>query len=121
MATDYVYWKAGVKEALESFSDKQHQREAWFGAGRYQSSPEEFWCGLFDDFRFLEFVDDPLVNLNTEQKRAAKEFLQRCDEYSETEILNINGFPDPASTIDDPKWDAVRHAARRFLVLIKDI
>jgi hypothetical protein len=103
---------------LKNVYDEEFQRAAWFGIGPVADDPTECICGLFDDFAFRDFVDDKVVNLNYDQKRAALELLKSFDEFSKTEVLNKSGYLDANATFNDPNWAKVRNSAKKLYDLI---
>jgi len=74
------------------------ERRAWFNRDYETSSPDELINQLFDDFRFEEFIESGDVDLDAEEKTAARDF----------------SCLSPQATIDDPRWIEIRTAARRL-------
>jgi hypothetical protein len=89
-------------------SDEEYQRLAWFNKHREVSSPDELINQLYGDYRFEDFIDSPDIGLTSDQEASAKRFLAQLSEFSDQTPAHL----DPVSTIDDPRWGAIRKAAR---------
>ena len=104
-------WKECVLEIVKSISDKTFQEKAWFGLGDVISSPEEFYCTLFDDYMYDDFLKSSHIDMTSRQRNLGVQLKNKLNEYSK----NMDEFPDPKVIIEDPDWDEVRKAAQKFL------
>ena len=109
-----------VVEAVQAIADRAYQERAWFNASDQVSppqisSPEEVYCGLFDDAIFEDFLTDGSVCL-TEQERAAGLLLVRAlDNFSS----HMSDPADPREVIDHPEWEKVRKIAQEFVAVLE--
>jgi hypothetical protein len=106
MSIDPDKWKVLIRDVLQRISDEEYQRLAWFNKHREVSSPDEL-INQLDDHHFDAFIDSADVGLTSDQAASAKAFLAQLSKFcSETPPIL-----DPVSTIDDPRWGALREAA----------
>lgn len=108
-------WRESACEIIGSLADEEFQRDAWFGKGKYVSSPEEVYNQVFGDLAFEQFIESPEVALNDLQRTVAND-LVRIMRYFEK--LVDRELP-PQQVIDHPVWGEVRQTARRFLDLLQ--
>jgi hypothetical protein len=114
MAANVTMWRKHVCEAVDAIADLSFQRDAWFGRGRYRSSPEEIYNQLFDDAVFEEFLQSADVGLNDLQRLAGQRLVEKMNFFDK-----LGGPSLPARVvIEHPVWKEVREAARRFLSLL---
>jgi hypothetical protein len=95
-------------------SDKEYQRLAWFNRHAEQTSPGELINQLYHDYNFELFVDDTKIGLTSSQREAAQTFLKKVSEFCDQAGLLM----DPWATIDDPRWDAIRNAAKSLSLIL---
>ena len=106
-----------MKDALHGLSDERYQREAWFGGGRFVSSPVEAYCTLFDDADFEEFIVSPFIGLSATQITAAERLRDLMREFEN--LVDIEAPSSHLVVIDHPNWGEVRGAAKEFLETLK--
>jgi hypothetical protein len=108
-------WRRQIEEVVRQISDRHYQQESWFGGGRQVSSPDELYCSLFDDALFERFLDENRRMLTERQLAAGNLLKTKMEEYQLPE------FADPAEVIDSPEWEAIRSAAREFLLALENV
>lgn len=108
-------WKRQIKEVVRHISDREYQQDTWFGGGTRVSSPEELYCGLFDDALFERFLDENRHLLTPRQLAAGNLLKTKMEEY------NVSELADPAEVIDGPEWQGVRSAATNFLRALENV
>ncbi len=114
MAVDLKNWRTVVKQVVGDLANESLQRRAWFGVGPEESSPDEDFCQFFGDAAVEEFLDRRDAGLSHEQREAGRYLLQLMREIA----AQLPQHVEPASLIDDPRWEKVRKAAQRFHQLI---
>jgi hypothetical protein len=114
VSIDIVLWKSLIEGLLFRISDEEYQRLAWFNRHAEQTSPGELINQLYHDYNFELFVDDDNVGLTPSQREAARAFLKNMSDFCD----QTDRFMDPYATIDDPRWDAIRRAAKSLLLIL---
>jgi hypothetical protein len=105
-------WKEFIKGTLDRISDENYQRLAWFNRHEEQSSPGELINQLYHDNNFEDFIDNDEIGLTSSQREIANGFLEQLLKFCD----QAPRFIDPRATIDDPRWDAIRKAARSLML-----
>jgi len=108
-------WRKNAIEIIGSVADESFQRDAWFGKGRYVSSPEAIYNQVFSDLAFEMFVESPEICLNDLQKAAAKKLIEKMRSFEKA----VDSRLLPEQVIDHPAWIDVRRAAKTFLKLFE--
>jgi hypothetical protein len=114
MPIDALQWKNFIEGQLFRISDEEYQRLAWFNRHAEQTSPGELINQLYHDYNFELFVNDSNVGLTSSQREAAQAFLEQVSEFCD----QTDRFMDPWTTIDDPRWDAIRRAAKSLSLIL---
>jgi hypothetical protein len=108
---DFKTWKNMILEVAAQIADHEYQRRSWFGEGEHVSSPDELYCGFFDDAMIEEFLASHSPAVTDVQRRAATNLINLMNQFASIapEVL------DPTEVIDDPRWEQIRHAAGLFV------
>jgi hypothetical protein len=104
-------WKKHILDVVSRIADQKYQEKTWFGKSEKISSPEELYCELFDDYMYEDFLNSPIVNLNSSQKKLGRELKIKLDQFS----IKYGDFTDPKKVFKDPLWDKIRKSAKSFL------
>ena len=110
MTVNIAAWRSVIKGVVESISDEAMQRRAWFGAGPEVWSPDEAFNQFFGDAAIEDFLARGDNGLDEAQSAAGRRLLALMDKLSKDTPDRIS----PAELIDDPRWKAVRAAAKEF-------
>ena len=104
-------WEDNILDIIKDISDKEYQKEAWFGLNPdIIDSPEEMYSTLFDDYEFEDFIDT-YNNLSNKQKNIALELISLMN--------NIDNF-NYKYLLDSKEWGKVRNTAKLFLETFKN-
>jgi hypothetical protein len=114
VSIDVMQWKGLIEGLLFRISDEKYQRWNWFNQPSEESSPDELISQLYHDYNFQLFVNDPNVGLTSSQREAAQAFLNKVSEFCD----QTSPVRDPHTTMDDPKWDAIRRAAKSLSLIL---
>jgi len=112
---DFETWKNMIIDVVNQISDLEYQRSSWFGKGESVSSPDELYNGLFDDSRIEEFLEAHAKHLTDDQRRTGLELVRKMNQYAPANVKYL----DPATVIEDPRWDGVRQSAKSFVSALK--
>jgi hypothetical protein len=112
---DIPLWRKNACWIIGGVADEKFQRDAWFGKGKYVSSPVEIYNQVFGDLALEEFIASPEIGLNDMQKAAANELIEKMRHF---EKLVDEDLP-PRQVIDHPVWREVRQTASRLLDLLQ--
>jgi hypothetical protein len=114
-------WRHELFVTIRAISDSVGMRRLWLGLepGAISSFAEEV-AHVFHDFDI-----DGLIKLGPEGARLnLKQFSALC-EFRDQLRMYVNGVPtrpltlvDPITVLDDPKWEEVVRAARKFVSLL---
>lgn len=102
-------WKQSILKEVSHIADKNYQKKAWFGKGKYVSSLDEMYATLFEDFMFEDFLEQHTDLLTAEQRRLGKILLHVFDDYYDKNMPESEEV-----VIKDPNWDKVIDAAKVF-------
>ena len=75
------------------------------------SSPDEVYQVLMEDCTFHLFLQTHGNRLTEEQLATANELRSMLQDYYNA----MPRHPDPSDVLNDPQWESVRQAARRFV------
>jgi hypothetical protein len=112
---DIPQWRKNACYIIGNVADEKFQRDAWFGKGKYVSSPDEVYNQVFGDLAFEKFIASPEIDLNDLQKAAANQLVEKMRYF---ERLVDRNLP-PRQVIDHPAWKEVRQTAKRLLALLQ--
>ena len=107
----YKEWLARIIGAAQDIASREFQEEAWFPGGKVTSSPDEIYLTLMDDSTpdlFLESYGKTFTSGQVESWNELRSLLQQY-------YIKMPRHPDPRRVLDDPDWDLVRQAAKRFV------
>jgi hypothetical protein len=115
MPVDLFAWRTVIQQVVDGIGDEALQRRAWFGPGPEISSPDEMFNQFFGDAAVAEFLDRNDNGLNNLQRQAGIRLTRLMRELSD----QTPGHIEANQLIDDPRWQAIRTAAAKFLALIQ--
>jgi len=113
---DIERWKKNIILVLKCLSDKEFQKNTWFGEDAYIFNPTELYSKLYDDNDIELFLDDNIACLNLDQLSLGKNLVKVMDIYSKK---FPEGF-DPKVVISDSDWKKVVKASQQFLQAISE-
>jgi hypothetical protein len=108
-------WRQNACEIIGNIADEKFQRDAWFGKGRYISSPQEVFNQVFGDLAFEEFIASPEIGFNELQKAAASKLVEKMRYFEKLVDAELR----PEQVVDHPVWQEVRQTAKRALDLLQ--
>jgi hypothetical protein len=112
----YEDWLQNIRQVLSAIADRQAQETRWLALDAHAWERPEELINQVDDLVFDGFVTEFGAQFEPGQKQAASQFQTSlrffCD-HTKTSL-------DPAATLKDQRWQAVRNAAEQFLVAFSD-
>lgn len=108
-----------ILEAAQHIASREFQEEAWPAwpaGGPRVSTPGEICAVLMDDSLPDLFFEDYGKTFSSSQMQCWNEFRSQLDEYCD----KLPPHPDFRVILDDPKWELVRQAARRFVTAFSE-
>lgn len=105
-------WENSINDIISEISDIEFQRKNWFGESDIESSPQELYTQLLDDYRFEEFLALDNMKNRKEKINAGIKLKKELDGYKplKKDVLAIEIF-------NDPKWNEIRFLAKKYLEL----
>jgi len=107
----YKVWLDDIIDATQDIASRDFQEEAWFPGGRVMSSPDEIYLALMDDTTPDLFLESYGKTFTSGQMESWNELRSLLQQY----YIKMPRHPDPRRVLDDPDWDLVRQAAKRFV------
>ncbi len=107
----YNVWLDHIIGAAQDIASRDFQEEAWFPGGKVVSSPDEIYQTLMEDSTTDLFFETYGKTFTTSQIQCWNELRSLLEQYYTKMPLR----PDPRRVLDDPEWDLVRQAAKRFV------
>jgi hypothetical protein len=107
----YKEWLDHVIEAAQHISSREYQEVAWFPGAKVVSSPDEIYLVLMEDSTPDLFFETYGKTFATSQIQCWNELRSLLEDY----YSRTPTHPDPRRVLDDPEWDLVRQAAKRFV------
>ncbi|MGA2983978.1 MAG: hypothetical protein ABSG32_09195 [Terriglobia bacterium] len=107
----YKVWLDDIIDATQDIASRDFQEEAWFPGGKVVSSPDEIYQTLMEDSTPDLFFETYGKTFTTSQLQGWNELRSLLEQY----YTQIPLHPDPRRVLDDPEWDLVRQAAKRFV------
>lgn len=102
-------WKNNIYSAIESISDIEFQKKAWFDkSSKYVSSFNEVINILYDDCLFEDFIKE------FDSGKSNSEFYKELSQLDEM-IENYNPAFDEKEIIVDPKWHQIVKQAQKII------
>jgi hypothetical protein len=108
---DRQSWLNRIFESVQSVADRRFQEQAWFGKSYLISSPDEAYCGLFDDSQFNAYLQEHRSSLSPHQVAVWLDLQIAMDQFQK----DHKGSLDPYVVFRDPRWRQVQEAASAFL------
>jgi hypothetical protein len=84
-------WKQNILEEASHIADKNYQKKAWFGKGKYISSLDEMYATLVEGFMLEDFLERHADLLTEEQRRLGVIFLHIFDDYYDKNMSERGG------------------------------
>ena len=108
---DRITWLQRLVETAEHFESREYQQRSWLGLGPEVSSPDELYCQFFDDYTAALFHQTFSREFSNDQERVWRDFVAALEHYEARNPGNL----DARRVLEDPNWEHVREAARRFV------
>ena len=111
MMMSYEDWLNRILQGASDIGSRAFQEQTWKAGGDLISSPDEVYQNLMEDCRPDLFFETYGETLDASQVQSWKALRASLEGYYDRMPLH----PDPTDLLNDPEWDLVRQAARRFL------
>ena len=104
-------WSDHIIDAAQTIASREYQEVAWFPGAKVVSSPDEIYQTLMEDSTPDLFFETYGKTFTSHQIQCWNEFRSLLELYYD----KMPRHPDPRRVLEDPEWDLVRHAAKRFV------
>lgn len=110
-------WIANLVDDAIAISNKEQQELRWLAPdAQTWERPEELFNDLFDAHVFEGFIEEFNSTFSNDQRSAAFALRDGLNRYGDA----TQKWLDPSEVLADPRWEAIRRDAARFIDAFKD-